>query len=494
MENAFFDPSVFNLNSGQWRALIPFLWLSGGLAIATVAAGFHACRAWLRSISLVVLLPFVGMLLWDLRAPAQLVFGSSLEVDGLTRITGAAVGLLALLASFFTESTEEGEHPEWLLLLLTSALGMAILPGARDWVAFFVALETLSIPAFILAALDTNREKSLQAGLKYLLMGAFGSALFLMGVTLLYGYSGSFDYARIRELTMGASPVGHGLAVAGFSLVLASLFFKASLVPFHMWAADVYQAAPTGVASFLGTATKISVFAAAAVALDRSGAFALPFVSVSIEVLAATTVVVGNLMAATQTHVRRMLAYSGVANAGYAALALSVGSDATAALLTSLCLYGLSLVAALALVEYAARRSGRPAHEDVPLRDLGLLFEKTPGFAFFVFVIAVFSIAGLPPLPGFLGKYVVLRELWSHGAFMASSFLVLGTLLGLAYYLRVFVPLLLSERDSVTSLHKVSGGRPALFTALLASAVSLALLLGFSRFSQWMDFAETFAR
>lgn len=491
---SFFDPSVFNLNSGQWNALLPYLVLSVGLALATIGAGLRLSRGGLRVIATITLVPFAALLLWDLRSPAQAIFGTSLVVDSLTRLTGAACATLGILAAYFTESTEEGDHPEWLLLVMTAVFGMAILPGARDWVAFFVALETLSIPAFILAALDTNREKSLQAGMKYLLMGAFASALLLMGLALLYGYSGSFDYARIRELAVGASPVGHGLVVAGFALVLASLLFKVTIVPFHMWAADVYQAAPTGAAAFLATAAKVSVFAAALVALDRSGAFAFPFVKISIECLAIASIVVGNLMAAAQTHLRRMLAYSGIANAGYAGLALSVGASAGSAIVTSLLLYGLSLIAALALLEYAIRKSGRSPHEDVPVRDLGALFDRLSPFAMVLFGAAIFSIAGLPPLPGFLGKYLVLKQLWLHGSVTATIFLCLGTLLGLAYYLRLFIPLLTSERESVAALHRFTGGRAAFIVGILASAVSLALLLGFSRFSQWMDVAEAFAR
>ena|GEM_PF-851702 len=494
MVEVFFDSSVFNLNSGQWRSLLPFLWLSCGLAFATIAAGLRVGRVSLRLLSLVVLVPFICGLLWDLRAPAQSIFGTSFEVNALTRLAGASVSVLALLATLFTESTEKGDHPEWLLLVLTAVLGMTLLPGARDWVSFFVALETLSIPAFVLAALDTHREKSLQAGLKYLLMGAFASALLLMGMTLLYGYSGSFDFARIRELSEGASPVGRGLALAGFSLVLASLLFKASLVPFHMWAADVYQACPTGVAAFLGTATKVSVFAATAVALDRCGAFAFLSLRVSIEALAVATIIVGNLMAAAQTHIRRMFAYSGIANAGYAALALSIGAGGVSAMITSLSLYGLSLIAALGLVEYALRASGRPAHEDVPVRDVGILFGGLSPLAIILFGIAVFSIAGLPPLPGFLGKYLVLKALWSHGSILGPVFLCVGTLIGLAYYLRIFVPVLAAEGASVSSLRKFAGGRSAFLAAALASLLSLALLFGFSRFTQWMSLAETFAR
>ncbi len=489
--NSFLDESVFTLNSGEWRALAPYLYLSAGLALATIAAGYRWSRAALRVLATIVLVPFMLALVWDLRVPPQFVFGTSLEVNALTRIAGALVSALALLSAFFTKSTEERDHPEWLLLLLTSVLGMSLLPGTRDWVSFFVALETLSIPAFILVALDTNREKSLQAGLKYLLMGAFASAILLMGIALFYGFSGSLDFEKTREMLSGPSPVGRALAVTAFLLVSVSLAFKVALAPFHMWAADVYQGSPTGVAAFLGTATKVSVFAGLMVMLQLTGAYALPEVVKVLMALSMISVVVGNLVALAQTKIRRMLAYSGVANAGYAGLAMAAGPESMTSVLVALGLYGAALICVLAWTESMISSSGRASHEDVAVSELGELLAPRSAWMVGSFALAIFSIAGLPPLPGFLGKYLLLQDIWRAGHVASAAVLVLGSLLGLAYYLRLFMPLF-QAGTSAKSGTRASFG--ATFAGVLSTILLFAALLGFSRMTQWVEYVEGFAR
>lgn len=457
MENAFFDTSVFELTQMQWWALAPYLWLSLGIALATIAAGFRAPNGVLKILAVVVLVPFIGCQFMHVNSEAQSIFGSSLEVNAWVRVVGAGLGVFAFLAAFFTESHDEGGHPEWLPLLFIALLGMAILPATRDWAAFFIALETLAICGYVLTALNTEKEHSLEAGLKYLLMGSFASALFLMGVACLYGVSGSLDFEKIKEISSQINSSQLIFVMAGMILVLTSLAFKVALFPFHMWAPDVYQAAPSGAAAFLASATKLSVFAAMALAFEANGFFAYAPVKQALAVLGTLSVIIGSVLAISQQKLRRLLAYSSIVSAGYGALALASGFKAMAGLITFLIFYGLSVICAFAVVENFLKVSENKNLDDVSLSDLPGIAKATPLWLLACFALAVFSMAGIPPLPGFVGKYLILKDLVANRYFVSAAVLLMGSLLGLAYYLRILVPLYMDNQgEALFAPRKIS--------------------------------------
>ncbi len=493
MENPFFDSTIFEFNIDQWLALAPYLWLCVGIALATIAAALRASDSTLKVLLWAILLPFIGFELYFLRAPAQQLFGSSLEVDSLVRMVGACVGAFGALSCLFAESSSKEKRSEWGALMLTSILGLSMLPGSRDWVFFFVALETLAISGYILTAIDTHREKSLEAGLKYLLMGSFASALFLMGAACFYGLAGSFGFEKISEVMATLTPGQTSFAVCGAMLVVMSLGFKVALMPFHMWAPDVYQAAPTGVAAFLATSTKLSIFAALAMICQNNGLFVLPIVKQSLFCLSAISIVGGSLMAVVQTKLRRLLAYSSIASAGFAGLGLVAGYKATSSIAIYLVLYGLALICAFALIDAFSRLLGREPHEDVNLSDLPLVGKIAPKWMTALLTISIFSMAGIPPLPGFLGKYLILKDLLISHQSAAAVILLVGTLLGLAYYLKILVPLYMESKPDVgLRLGKISttGAIAAVF-ALLLMFLSLG---GFSRLAQWASVIDGLAR
>jgi NADH-quinone oxidoreductase subunit N len=491
MGNEFFAAELFQMGPEQWSALSPYLGLCVLAAITTVGAGCRWSRTLLRAISAIGFTAFAVVLAFRLPgATDESVFGTSLVLGPVSMSTGVVLGLMAAIASIFVV---EEEHSEWAPLMVISVIGLSLLPAARDWIAFFVYLETLAIPGYVLAGLSLRRDAGFESGLKYLMTGAFSSGLMLMGLALLYGFAGSLDYAALQALITSQELETSGLLVGGFSLLAVSLAFKVALVPFHMWAPDVYQSAPASAAGFLATATKVSVFAATFVAYGQSGLFEIPVFRSLLVGAAVLSVIVGNLLALAQKKLRRMLAYSSIASAGYAGLAYGVGGEALFSVLCYLTLYGFSLLAAFAALEALALGLGKGSGSQLELRDLARVSHR--GWAAPVLTLALFSLAGIPPLPGFLGKYLILRDLWSVGLTLESGVLVLGSLLGLAYYLRVLVPLYLeSEGSEETSVGVIPGRRSAALGATLAIAALFAGLWGYVELNRVVEAGGGFLR
>jgi len=494
METPFFDSSVFELTGTQGWALAPYLWLALGVFMGTVAAGFRAQICTIRWLAALVFLPFIGFSLAGVTAPSVSLFGTSLEVDGVTRLMGGLLGIIAFLCACFSNTNDDDGRAEWFPIQVISLLGLALLPGARDWICFFVALETLAVAGYILTAIDTQREGSLEAGLKYLLMGSFASALFLMGLACLYGASGSLDYAKIGEiLSGGASGRASIYALMGALLVLTSLGFKVALMPFHMWAPDVYQAAPSGLAAYLATATKLSVFVSLAVAFAKNGFFTFDRVRECLWILSSITVLAGGFLAATQTKLRRLLAYGSIVSAGNAGLLIAADAMALSSLIIYLFIYSLSFIGAYAAIVQFAIISGREAHEDVEVAELGAVARNIPGWLKFSFIVCIFSQAGIPPLPGFLGKYLILRDIWSAGDHWGTIFILLSTFIGLAYYLKVLVPLYMVSSDKPSNAALVTTTGATLTTSkraasLVALAAALLVLASFVAFNEVYSF------
>jgi NADH-quinone oxidoreductase subunit N len=459
-----------SLTGAQMRALMPILFLCVGVLLSTITAGLKIRGSYQRVLGLLSLGGFVILNFLNLPYPDSSILGSSLFIGLLEKISAIVVGVLALAACTFVD---EEDHPEWLPLLMISVVGLSLVVGARDWISFFVYLETFAMPSYVLASLRLKKDGGFESGIKYLMMGAFSSAIFLLGITLVYGFSGSFDFLSILEAIRSVnndSPMG--LLYAGFSLIVISVGFKVALAPFHMWAPDVYQSAPAALASFLATAVKFSVFVAAFAAFSQSGILQVPFLQASMSAFGILSILVGNLMALRQTNLRRMIAYASVASAGNAALVFAVGPVGLNSVFLYLAIYGFNLVALFALVEWAARSAGLPSSSQADLKCLAQVVRGKP-LVMACLGIVLFSLVGLPPLPGFFGKYLLLRDLLRADLYIEAGALLLGSLLSLAYYLKIFIPIALessSERDVERTL------RPASMQ-LIGFYVSTALLV-----------------
>jgi NADH-quinone oxidoreductase subunit N len=395
---------------------------------------FHALAPEIVLTGTIVVVLLVDLVTDDPKLPAQLaafgLLGSlipvlTLAVDGSTRslfggafvvdpyslvLTGffLVAGYVTLLVSF--DYIGEGDYyqGEYYVLLLTSVLGMIAITSARDLVSLFVALETLTIPTFVLAAWRKHDTKSNEAGIKYFLIGVLSSAVMLYGMSLVFGLANSTVLVDIHRYAGGSTPALFAVAVF---LTLVGFAFKVSAVPFHFWAPDTYEGAPTPVTAFLSVASKAGGFVAL-LTIVRFGFFPSgDSWQPALWVLAAASMTVGNLAALRQTNVVRMLAYSSIAQGGFILVPLAVAGDvhgqsAWQAVVIYILIYGAMNLGAFACVIAAARRTG-----SAEISSFAGLGRTSPAVAV-MFTLFLFSLAGVPPLAGWFAKFVMFRAVF----------------------------------------------------------------------------------
>jgi len=345
----------------------------------------------------------------------------------------ALAAVAAVLLSWRSVAAREAGHGEYHALLLFSVLGMAVLVCAQNLITLFVGLEVLSIPLYVLCASETRREGSLESGLKYLVIGSVGSATLLYGLALLYGATGATDFQPIAAAVLRGKLAGDPLIFGGLALVIVGFAFKASVAPFHQWTPDVYQGAPTPITAFMATATK----AAALGVFLRFFDVAVPGAQSSwepvIAAIATFTIVVGNVGALGQSSLKRMLGYSGVAQAGYMLGGLVVASQLG---IQSTVLY-LFAYLAMNLAPFAVIVAVEREHPDGDdIEALAGLGARRPWLAG-AMTIGMLALAGLPGTVGFIGKFQLIHALVAGSYTWLAIVLVVGSMISLGYYLRV---------------------------------------------------------
>ena len=361
---------------------------------------------------------------------AFVVDNFSLVAKALFLVSGYVVVLMS------TNYIAEGDYAEgeYYVLLLSSLLGMVLMASARDLITVFIALELLSIPAYMLAGWRKRDLIGNEAGVKYYLMGVFASAVLLYGMSILFGVAGDTRLAEIGQAIAGGAGET-ALITLAIVFVVVGFAFKVSAVPFHTWAPDVYEGAPTPITAFLAVASKAAGF----VALLQVIYIAFPGRTDIIEplmwVLAAATMTIGNLIALRQTNVVRLLAYSGVAQAGFILAPLSVSSDLSLqAVITYLVIYAAMNLGAFAAVIGIARKT-----RSAEISTFGGLFEYAPGLTV-ILSLFLFSLAGIPPLGGWLAKFVVFRALAdanTTAGYVMGAIVAVNSVIALYYYANV---------------------------------------------------------
>jgi NADH-quinone oxidoreductase subunit N len=419
----------------DYAALSPILALTVGVCVVLMSAVTPLLRRAAPGLTLISLATTAGLLIWNWNDPVTLVSGA-LRLDDLAiaiSLIAIAAAAFAVLLSIREPAAEQAGSGEYHALLLGSVLGMVLLAQAQNLVSFFVAIETLSIPLYILCATNMRGERSLESGLKYLIVGSLGSATLLYGMAFLYGGSGSTDFGRIASGIERAGLLADPLVLVGIALVAVGLAFKTSIAPFHQWTPDVYQGAPTPITAFMAVATKAAAFAVFVrffiVALSGQTGDWQP----ALAVLAATTIVIGNVGALGQDSLKRLLGYSGVAQAGYILAGLVVASEAGVnALVFYLAGYLMMNMAAFAAI--VARERETPFGDDIrAVRGLGA---ERPLLAW-PLTISMLALAGLPATVGFIGKLYLIEALVEGDYTWLAVFIAVGTMISLAYYLRV---------------------------------------------------------
>jgi NADH-quinone oxidoreductase subunit N len=420
----------------------------------------------------------------------QVVFGGMLRFDWFGFFFKMFFLFAAAITSLLLIDHEQlGRRGEAYLLLLAATLGMCLMATAADLVMLYLAIETTSIPLYILAGFMLSDDHSAEAGFKYLLFGAMTSAILLYGFSLLFGFTATTDIYKLAGMLQDVQlPLGVVLGLA--FLILVGLGFKISAVPFHFWAPDVYQGAPTPVAGFLSTASKAAGFAVLARFFLAAFSSFTPTWTLILAVLSAITMTVGNLLALAQTDIKRMLAYSSIAHAGYAligvaALAQSDGFFSQIGL-TSVVFY----LAAYVLTNLAAFGTvmafGRVAGSD-QIKDYAGLSRRAPGLSLMM-LVAFLSLAGMPPFGGFVAKVFVFAAAMRNPLLLWLAVAgILNSIVGLYYYLNVLkVVYLYRMPGEAEEQHPIPLTRP--YTIALVT-LSLGILLIGALFAPWFNWA-----
>ncbi|MGB7589011.1 MAG: NADH-quinone oxidoreductase subunit N [Solirubrobacterales bacterium] len=450
----------FNAPDIDYAGISPVIALTAGVCLVLLAGVIRPLRRSAPALTLLTLAATAGLLIWQWDESKELVAGA-LRLDNLA-ISISLIAIftagVAVLLSIREPAAEDAGLGEYHALLLGSVLGMVLLAQAENLVTFFVGLETLSIPLYVLCASNLRREQSLESGLKYLIVGSLGSATLLYGMAFIYGGSGSTDFAGIASGIAQEGVLGDPLILIGIALVAVGLAFKTSIAPFHQWTPDVYQGAPTPVTSFMAVATKAAAFAVFVrffeVALGPQTNEWQP----ALAVLAAVTIVVGNVGALGQSSLKRLLGYSGVAQAGYILGGLVVASEAGLnALVFYLAAYALMNLAAFSVIVARERES---AYGD-DIRAVQGLGRERPLLAW-PLTISMLALAGFPATAGFIGKLYLIEALVEGDYTWLAVFIAVGTMISLAYYLRVVAVMWMrSDREaSVSPAPVIAGASP----------------------------------
>jgi NADH-quinone oxidoreductase subunit N len=388
------------------------------------------------------------------------------------------VAALTILTSLDFLNRERMNHAEYYALLLFATAGMLMMSGSNELMMVFIGLEVLSIATYVLAGFRRTDLKSNESALKYFLLGSFSSAFFLYGVALIFGATGSTNLIGIAE-AMRSADIQISLVYLAAALMLIALCFKVAVAPFHIWTPDVYEGAPTPITGFMSVGPKAAGFAV----LLRVFMTAFPAIQdrwlTMIWMIAALTMILGNVIAVTQTNIKRMLAYSSIAHAGYIAVAFASGSQRgiSAALFYTLA-YTVTNLGAFAIVTILSRSEDKLTN----ISDYAGLAAKRPGLAALLSLFLL-SLAGVPGTAGFAGKFFIFRSAVESGLLWLTVIGVITTVVSFYYYLYVIVQMYMRDPAEDFADLRIAG---SLKLALFIAAVGV-LYLGIlpTRILEW---------
>lgn len=480
MISTTFEPVMF-------LAILPEIMLVvlGGLVLALdliLPDEQHKYLGWVTASGLLLAL-IISLLVAVPAEQGVLLWGGMIRFDWLAFIFKMVFLFSAGITSLFAMGYESlSKRGEFYVLMLASTIGMCAMASAADLVMLYLGIETTSIPLYVLAGFIVRDEKSTESGFKYLLFGAMTSAVMLYGFSLLYGFAGTTNlYGLAQGIQAGNIPL---VALVGsLLLVLVGFGFKISAVPFHFWAPDVYEGAPTPVAGFLSTASKAAGFAV----LVRVLLVAFPAIPRDWGAIAAAlsvaTMTLGNLLALTQRNIKRLLAYSSIAHAGYALIGVvAISSLGLSSVVFYLIAYLLTNLAAFGVVAAFGRISGS---DEVAAYDG--LSRRSPGLAL-VMLVAFLSLAGMPPLGGFITKFMVFAAAVNSNLIWLAVVGVLNSIVGLYYYLTVLKHVYLYRSEDEELPLPVPRSYAVAFVVLTAGIILIGTL-----FAPWFSWATNAA-
>ena len=464
------------LSSNQFIALLPIL-IAGATSVAVmIAIAIRRNHWWNATISVIGLNAALISVYFAAKVVPQTVT-PLLVVDGYSCFYMALVLVATLacttLAHAYMDSFD-GHKEEIYLLLSLSGLGAMVLSCSRDMASLFIGLELLSVPLFGMIAYSFRNRRSLEGGIKYMVLSAAASAFLLFGMALLYGYSGSLQFSQLSNLFTGPD-FNSPFVIAGALMMLIGLSFKLSLVPFHLWTPDVYEGAPAPISAFLATVSKTAVVAVLVRFLLESTAGHQQIIQDVMAVIAFVSILVGNLLAVTQGNVKRLLGYSSIAHLGYLLIAIiALGSAETETVSVYLATYVVTTLGAFGVVALVSK-AGNGADTD-GLQSYRGLFWRRP-YLSIVMTMMMLSLAGIPLTAGFIGKFYVIAAGVDAKLWWLLGALVAGSGIGLYYYLRVAITLFLREAEAVQTADQLNWGQKV-GGVMVFGLAALALFIG----------------
>jgi NADH-quinone oxidoreductase subunit N len=421
------------LDQIQATAALPEIFLVVAAMALLMLGVFREKSADLINIATIVVLGLAVVLVIAGGGGREEAFGGSLVIDAFARLMkvltlfGSAVAIVLSVNFMKTEKIERFEYP---ILVLLATAGMMIMISANDLVALYMGLELQSLSLYVVAAIDRDKAKSSEAGLKYFVLGALSSGMLLYGASLIYGFTGSVSFPGIAA-AVTAEP-GLGL-IFGLVFLIAGLAFKVSAVPFHMWTPDVYEGAPTPVAAFFAAAPKIAAMALFIRAMLAPFPAILPDWQQILVFISIASMVLGAFAAIGQTNIKRLLAYSSIGHMGYALIGLAAGSpEGVQSVIIYMAIYLIMTLGSFACVLAMRRKDGQVE----TIADLAGL-ARTNGMLAFFLAVFMFSLAGIPPLAGFFAKYFIFMAAIKANLVMLAVIGVLASVVGAVYYIRI---------------------------------------------------------
>jgi NADH-quinone oxidoreductase subunit N len=458
------------------HAALPEIWIALS-AMALLLVGAYVGDRAMRLIGLlciaVMAVAIVVLLGIDVSTVPQLSFNGHFIVDRF----GVFAKVLALIASMaaiwmsFSYAEREGmARFELPLLMLLATLGMMLMISANDLISLYVGLELQSLALYVTAAIRRDTVKSTEAGLKYFVLGALSSGMLLYGASLIYGFVGTVSFAGLSTALSGATPPAIGVIV-GLVFLCAGLAFKISAVPFHMWTPDVYEGAPTPITAFFAAAPKLAAIALfTRVLVDAFGGLTDQWQQI-IFAISVASMILGAFAAMGQRNIKRLMAYSSIGNIGYALVGLAAGTEqGVSGLLFYMAIYVPMTLGSFAVI-LAMRQKGQMVEE---IADLSGLAKSQPWLAH-IFAAILFSMAGIPPLAGFFGKWMVFAAAVDQGLFVLAVIGVVTSVVSAYYYVRIIKVMYFDE--PVGTFDRVDGSLKIVLAGSLAVVVIGILFL-----------------
>jgi NADH-quinone oxidoreductase subunit N len=473
------------ITSEMLQAILPEITLLVLIAIVLVIelllpAHRRGILAWITAGGLLVTFA-ITVLFSQPGATPQELWGGMLRHDWLAFVFKLLFIFTAFLTTLLTINWESiWRKGEFYILLLTATMGMNLLAASSDLVMLFIAIETVSIPLYVMSGFMTGDDKSAEAGIKYLLFGAVTTGVMLYGLSLLYGFAGTSNLYDIAA-GIAANQVPGPVLVGTLLLILLGFGFKVALVPLHFWAPDVYEGSPTPVTAFLSTASKAAGFAVLARVMIAAFPSVLADWQATLAIAAVLSMTVGNLIALAQRNIKRLLAYSSIAHAGYVLLGVAAASElGVLSVVYYLIAYAVTNMAAFAVIIIVSHKVGSDEIEDY-----AGLSRRSPMLAL-AMLLSFLSLAGIPPLGGFVAKVLVFAAAVDAGLVWLAVLGVLNSIIGLYYYLIVLKVIYLNDPKDT---QPVPVARP--HSVALVVSVVLVLVIGIvlSPFYSWASAA-----